>query len=179
MGADGVRNRYGGATSMTNKEYVLDALQSVGTTGARTLRQNAATMSGTEIIAQEVYVPAFDPTKDYSSWPVGSPVADPVYNASGDIIDPEPQVWTLLKPYNAAHYPGSRPANTRALWGLAHTTDPAKAKPFVQSEGTSGLYAKGECCTDPLSADPSQVYRSKKDGVHYRPGEWPDDWEAV
>lgn len=125
------------------------------------LQTRAPEMTGTEIIAEEGSVPAFDPQKDYTGWLPGWPVAD------------EGQVWTLLQPHNAAHYTG-RPSTLRALWGLAHTTDPAKAKPFVAPNGTSGLYMAGECCTENGS-----TYRSIQDNNQYSPSEYPAWWETV
>ena len=106
-----------------------------GRRNAEALRTEAASLTGTEIIARETDIPDFDPAKDYTSWPRGSAVGD------------EGQVWLLEIPHNAAHYPGLRPAGNRACWGLAHTTDPQMAKPWVAPSGTSGLYMAGECCT--------------------------------
>ena len=145
---------------ITGRE-TLDIMYQEGRRQALDLQKRSGSMTGTEIIAKETNVPAFDPTKDYSSWPVGAPVAD-----SG-------QIWTLLQPYNAAHYSG-RPADLRALWGLAHTTDPAKAKPFVAPYGTSGLYMAGECCTEG-----GAVFRSKQNNNPYAPSAYPQWWEEV
>lgn len=125
------------------------------------LQQRSGTMTGTEIIAEEGKVPAFDPQKDYTGWPAGSPVTD------------EGQVWLLIQPHNAAHYTG-RPATLRALWGLAHTTDPAKAKPFMVPYGTSGMYMAGECCTEN-----GGVYRARNDNTVHAPSAYPAGWEAV
>ena len=102
---------------------------------ALALREEAPGLTGTQIIARERDVPDFDPGKDYTSWPRGSGVAD------------DGQVWRLEIPHNAVHHPGLRPGTNRACWGLAHTTDPGKAKPWVAPYGTSGLYMEGECCT--------------------------------
>lgn len=119
---------------MTSKERVLQRERDRGRMAAKELQTRAPEMTGTEIIAEEGKVPAFDPAKDYSAWKPGWPVAD------------EGQVWLLIQPHNAAHYTG-RPSTLRALWGLAHTTDPAMAKPWVASYGTSGLYKLDEVCT--------------------------------
>lgn len=100
------------------------------------LQARSPEMTGTELVAEENIVPLFDPAKDYTQWPKGAPVAD------------EGQVWILIQPYNAAHYTG-RPSSLRALWGLAHTTDKAKAKPWVAPYGISGLYMVDEVCTYP------------------------------
>ena len=128
---------------------------------AMALQEQAPAMTGTEIVAQEGNVPAWDGSKDYSGWKAGCPVAD------------EGQVWILLQPHNAAHYPGS-PSGLRSLWGLAHTTDPAKAKPWVAPYGTSGLYMEGECCTEN-----GETYRSIQDNNPYAPSAYPVWWEAV
>ena len=112
-----------------------DIMKAQGKADALDLRSRAAGMDGTGIIAEESKAPNFDPEKDYSGWPEGAPVQD------------EGQVWTLITPHNAASYEG-RPATLRALWGLCHTKDPARAKEWVAPYGTSGMYMTGECCVD-------------------------------
>ena len=97
------------------KRIVIDTLRKQGKASALALREKAPSMTGTELIAEEDFAPDFDPNKDYSKWKAGAPVRD------------EGQVWVLLQPHNAAHYSG-RPSGNRALWGLAHTTDPKKSK---------------------------------------------------
>lgn len=140
---------------MMAKEESLEIMREQGKADALDLQSRASDMTGTEIIAEEKKIPDFDPTKDYSSWGVGSPVAD------------DGQVWILIQPYNAAHYSG-RPSELRALWGLAHTTDPAKAKPWVAPYGTSGLYKINECCTYPVDGV-NHVFRNKHDNNEYPP----------
>lgn len=132
-----------------------------GRRAALDLQGRSPEMTGTQIIAEEENVPAWDGAKDYTGWKAGYPVAD------------EGQVWTLLQPHNAAHYTG-RPSGLRALWGLAHTTDPAKAKPWVAPYGTSGLYMAGECCTEN-----GGTYRSTQDNNPYAPSAYPEWWEEV
>lgn len=120
------------------------------------LQTRAPEMTGTEIIAEEGHVPAWDPAKDYSAWAPGYPVAD------------EGQVWLLLILHRAADYIG-RPATLRSLWGLAHTKDPAKAKPWVASYGVSGLYMVDECCTWPHPDGTTHVHRNKYDKNEFPP----------
>ena len=140
---------------------MTEVFRSLGREDALRLRKEASSMSGTQIIDREHSVPLFDPQKDYSTWPVGAPVAD------------EGQVWTLLQPHNAAHYIG-RPSTLRSLWGLTHTNNPEKAKPWVEPYGTSGLYMKGECYKDKNG----NVWRCRQD-TGYPADVWPDGWEAV
>ena len=145
---------------MTKTEF-LKKMREKGAYDAQQLQAKAAagTVTQTEIIDEEIAVPAFDPTKDYSAWPVNSPVSD------------EGQVWLLLQPYNAANYEG-RPSTLRALWGLAHTKNPAKAKPFVAPLGTSGMYMKDECI---LWTD-GKVYVSVANNNVHTPAEYAQNW---
>lgn len=147
---------------MTSKELILGIMREQGRNDALSLRSRAVDMDGTALIAEDTKVPAFDPNKDYSAWPVGAPVAD------------EGQVWTLLQPYNAANYQG-RPSTLRALWGLAHTTDHAKARAWVDPYGTSGMYMAGEC----YRASDGTVYRCLQDNMVYDAAALPGSWEAV
>ena len=114
--------------------FILDTMRSQGRFDALQLNLAAPHMTATELIAEELKIPAWNPKADYSGQKPGVPVQD------------EDQVWTLLIPHNAAHYTG-RPAQLRALWNLAHTKDPAKAKPWVAPYRISGLYMVYECCT--------------------------------
>ena len=146
---------------MTKNEAIVK-MKEKGADDATALRAKANTMTGTQIIAAEIAVPDFDAQKDYSACPVGTPVAD------------EGQVWALIQPYNAANYSG-RPSTLRALWGLCHTTDPAKAKPWVDAYGTSGMYMKNEC----YKAADGKVYRCKQDNCVYDAAALPSAWEEA
>lgn len=147
---------------MSNKELILSMVKEQGKANALDLRSRAANMTGTAIIAEENKIPNYDNTKDYTGWSIGSPC---LYDG---------QVYGLLQPYNAAHYPDTNPANTPALWRVMHTTDPAKAKPFVKPTSTSDMYLKDECM---LYTD-GVVYRALRDTV-YSPEEYAADWGAV
>ena len=141
---------------------MTDVFRSLGRSDALKLRAESATLSETEIVDLEHCVPAFDPQRDYTDWPVGAPVTD------------EGQVWLLLQPHNAANYAG-RPSTLRALWGLAHTTNPDKAKPWVDAYGTSGMYMDGEC----YKAEDGAVYRALQDNLVYDASAYPAGWELV
>lgn len=146
---------------MSAKAFVFETMRRQGKASALALQSKATDMDGTQLIAEEDFIPDFDPAKDYTGWKAGYPVQD------------EGQVWILLQPHNAAHYEG-RPSTLRALWGLAHTTDPQKAKPYVAPLGTSGLYMKDEC-----AVWEDEVYRSKQDNNPYSPTDYLDWWVKV
>lgn len=139
-----------------------DIFYEAGRKNALALRAAAKDMTGTEIIGREQDAPMFDPQRDYSAYPAGSPVRD-----GG-------QVWLLIQPHNAADY-GGRPAELRALWGIAHTTDPAKAKAWLEPMGTSGVYMKGEC----YRAADGTVYRCRADHTAHSAQAYPDGWERI
>lgn len=139
-----------------------EILYRAGRADALALQGEAGKLTGTEIIAREGEVPDFVPGKDYTSWPVGAPVSD------------DGQVWTLIQPHNAADYQG-RPSTLRALWGLAHTTDPERAKPWVEPLGTSGMYMVGEC----YRVADGTVYRCLQDNMVYDAEALPSAWEVV
>lgn len=141
---------------MMTKETSLEIMRAQGKADALDLQERSPSMTGTEIIAEESKVPAFDPTKDYTKWATGSPVTD------------DGQVWLLIQPYNAAHHP-QKPAELRAHWGLAHTKDPLKAKPWVASYGVSGLYMIDEVCIYPNEEGVDHIYRNKHDNNEYPP----------
>ena len=149
---------------MTSKELVLKIHRDKGRADALALREKAAagTITDSEIIDSEEAVPDWSDTKNYTSTPAGSPFAY------------EGQVYRLLQPHDASANPSWTPANTPALWGLAHTTNPAKAKPYVAPLGTSGLYMRGECC---IFGD--KVWRSTVDSNPYSPEQYAPNWEEV
>lgn len=141
---------------------LYEIMYSLGQYEARNLRNAAHSMTGTEIIASERCVPPFNSNKDYTDWPVGAPVSD------------EEQVWTLIIPHNAKDYEG-RPSGLRSLWGLTHTKDPKRAKPWVDPFGTSGLYKIDECYRD----SDGVVYRCLADETNYNAEALPEAWQIV
>ena len=134
---------------------MIEVFRSLGRADALALRNEAVNLTGTQIIDREHSAPAFDPQKDYTGFPAGAPVTD------------EGQ-------HNAAHYEG-RPSTLRALWALAHTENPAKAKPWVDPFGTSGMYMQGEC----YKAEDGMVWRCKRDNTVHDALALPDAWELV
>lgn len=145
-----------------SKTMMLGVMRAQGLADALDLRERAPQLDGTAIIAEEQKIPSWDGGKDYTGWERGQPVQH------------EGQVYTLITPHNAAHYPDTTPPVLPALWRVKHTTDPSRAKPYVKPTSTSDMYVTGECCvwTDGI------VYRAKRN-TNFSPGEYPDDWEEV
>ena len=125
------------------------------------LKEQGKGMSGTEIIDQEIFVPEWKPA-NYQT--VGAPV-----RYAG-------QVYKVLQAHDSTANPDWTPAATPALWSVCHTTDPAKAKPWAEPQGTSGMYQLGEC----YIADDGTIYRQIYDGDNvYNAEALPERWEAV
>ena len=141
---------------------LVEIFYNLGKHDAQLLREEAKDLTGTQIIDREMSIPEYDVTKDYSNWPVGAPVKS------------EGQVWILIQPHNAAHY-GNNPSALRALWGLAHTKNPEKAKPWVDAYGTSGMYMKDECYKD----EDGHVWKALNDNLVYNAVALPTAWEQV
>ena len=128
---------------------------------AQHLKEQGESMSGTEIIDQELFVPEWKPA-NYQT--VGAPVKF------------DGQVYKVLQAHDSSQTPDWTPAATPALWSICHATDPAKAKPWLEPQGTSGMYQLGEC----YRADDGMVYRQIYDGDNVYDAEaMPDRWEAV
>lgn len=128
-----------------------------GRRNALDLAGRAEGMDGTAIIAEEDHIPAWSEDAVYTQKHVHFPVQD------------KGQVYTIEMPHTPAHNPGSRPENLRAIYSLLHTKDPAKAKPWMPSYGTSGLYKIDECCTWPVADGSTHVFRNKHDNNEYPP----------
>ena len=143
---------------MTSKERVLQRERDRGRLDALDLAGRASGMDATAIIAEDTKVPLFVPGADYSKCAPGSPI--------GEIIDGELQVFTMITPVNTANYPGITPNTERSLFSLCHTKDPKKAKPFLHSQGTSGMWMIDECCTKD-----GRVWQSLQSNHSYPPNE--------
>lgn len=141
---------------------LIDIMRSLGRSDALKLRSESENMEQTEIIEREVSIPDWSSDKNYSNWPVGSPVRH------------EDQVWLLIQPHNASDYIGT-PATLRALWGIAHTKNPLCAKNWMDPYGTSGMYMTGECYKDPKG----RVFQALEDNVTRNAVDFPSAWKEI
>ena len=144
----------------SNKTLVLETMKQFGIQAVNALEADAPKMDGTQLVDQEQYIPDFDPDiHQYLNWTIGQAVRD------------EGQVWKLIQPYDSNIYK-DHPNNLRAHWGLMHTKDPYKAKPYVEPLGTSGMYMKDECCTEG-----GKIYISTIDNNVWTPTAYPSGWK--
>ena len=109
------------------KTETLAAVRDSARNAALYLQTRAKNMTGTELYAEEEYIPTF-----------ASVIA------SGNMLDRSAgficrssagRVVRLIQPYDSIIYPGE-PETLPAQWGFKWSTDPAKALPFVEHRYT-------------------------------------------
>ncbi len=145
---------------MTDKDFVLSTLKQTGQQIAQALQMDAPDMTGTEIIAQEDFLPDFNPERQYLNFKAG-------YICKSDIGN----AVKLLQPYDSTIYT-QQPEELPAQWGFYWSTDPAKAKPFMSL--STSPYNKGDCCTFNDS-----VYQSKIDTNTWSPNDYAQGWNRL
>lgn len=145
---------------MTDQEYVLDTLRRAGRTAAESLQARAGDMTGTELYAEDDYLPAFNPDKQYLNYKAGYVCRSPAGRAV-----------KLLQPYDSTVYT-QEPEELPAQWGFYWSTDPEKALPFISL--STSPYMTGDCCTDA-----GHGWKSTIDNNVWRPSEYPAGWEVV
>ena len=148
---------------MTNKAFVLDAMRRQGRTAALALQSRSADMSGTELNAEDDYIPDFLAAKKVQNM-LSRPAGFVCKSSAGRVVK-------LLQPYDSDIFT-EEPEDLPAQWGFQWSTDPAKAKPFVAL--STSPYMAGDCCTDD-----GKTYRSKMDNNVFKPSDYPDGWEEV
>ena len=148
---------------MTSKDLVLDAMRRQGKTAALSVQAQASNMTGTELNAEDGYIPDFQAAKAVKN----------MLNRSAGFVckSSEGRVVKLLQPYDSDIYT-DEPEFLPAQWGFVWSTDPVKAKPFVAM--ATSPYNTGDCCTEN-----DVVYRSKIDNNVWAPNTYPAGWAEV
>lgn len=123
----------------------------------------AGERTGTQVIACEELLPA---------WTKAGPDGDGIHKV-GEPCTHDGQGWRCCQEHSTKNNPDIEPGRSPAHWAPYHTTDPTKAKPFIQPAGAHDTYMKGEVC---LWTD-GTVKRSKVNDNAYSPEDYPDNWE--
>lgn len=148
---------------MTDREFIIDTLRRSGRLIAADLQSRASNMTGTEIIAEEDYLPSFDEAKARTNM-LERPVGFVCRTAAGRAVK-------LLQPYDSDIYT-QQPEELAAQWGFYWSQDPAKALPFMAL--STSPYNTGDCCTHE-----GKTWRSGQDGNVWAPGTVGAKWEVV
>lgn len=161
---------------MTDKEFTLDTMRRYGRQRALDVQAESATMTNTELNAQDDYIPDFLAAKEKMNMlerHAGLTDGFVCKSSEGCVV-------RLLQNYDSDVFTGE-PETLPAQWGFVWSQDPAKAKPFIAL--STSPYMTGDCCSVEVVDDEEntviQVYRSKGDNNVHSPLNWPDGWELV
>lgn len=148
---------------MTDRELVLETLKRYGKLIAQSVQDKADTMTGTELNAEQNYIPSFTAACEKTNM-LNRPVGFVCKSSAGRVVK-------LLQVYDSNVYK-NEPEELPAQWGFVWSDDPAHAKPFVAL--STSPYMKGNCC---MEGD--VVYKSLIDNNVHAPSAYPQGWEQV
>lgn len=142
---------------------MIETIKHMAKLAAQNVQTNAANMTGTELNAEEKFIPSFKMA--LSKMNMLERKAGFVCKSSAG------RVVKLLQPYDSDIYTGE-PEELTAQWGFVWSDDPAHAKPFVAL--ATSPYKKGNCCSEE-----GEVFRSLIDNNVHAPSVYPQGWEKV
>lgn len=143
------------------------------------IRQEETQAAGAQLIAEGVTAGTVDGTRVVScmsllpSYTPAGPDGDYNHTLNESCVS-EGQPWRCCQGYNAQSNPDITPGKSPAHWVQYHTTDPARALPFVQPTGAHDTYQTNEC----MVLD-DVTWRSTMDNNAHSPTEYPQGWERV
>lgn len=152
---------------MTSKERVLERERQRGRQAAQEVQDKSSTMTGTELNAADDRIPSFTAAiakQNMLTRKAGQDDGFICRSSAGRVV-------RLIQNYDSDVYT-AEPEDLAAQWRFVWSTDPAKARPFVQL--STSPYATGDCCIEN-----DIVYQSKYDNNVHAPSAWPDGWEEV
>lgn len=147
----------------SDKEFVLDAMQRIGKTIAQDIQNRSAEMTGTELYAEEDYIPDFA---------AACALKNMLERTAGFVCrSTAGHVVKLVQPYDSGIYTGE-PETLPAQWGFVWSDDPKKARDFISL--STSLYMKNNC-----AIDAGYVWRSKIDNNVWAPSSYEQGWEQL
>ena len=134
-----------------------------GKLAAISVQEKAADMTGTELNAEDMYIPDFKAAVANKNM-LERKAGFVCKSSAGRVVK-------LLQPYDSSIYT-QEPEELPAQYGFVWSNDPAKAKPFIAL--STSPYMKGNCCSEN-----GGVYRSTIDNNVFAPSAYPQGWEKV
>jgi len=148
---------------MNSLELTLETLKRAGKLVAQNIQTNSDSMTGTELYAEEDYIPSFTAACAKMNMK-DRPVGFVCKSSAGRVVK-------LLQNYDSSIFT-QEPEELPAQWGFKWSTDPAKAKPFVAI--STSPYMTGDCCTEG-----EDTFRSLIDNNVHAPSAYPQGWNEV
>lgn len=152
---------------MTDMEYVLDTMRRFGKAAAQSLQDRSSAMDGTQLYAEEDYIPSFTAAvakQNMLTRKAGLTDGFVCKSSAGRVV-------RLLQNYDSIIYT-QEPEELPAQWGFVWSTDPAKALPFIAI--STSPYMTGNCCTFE-----GHIWRSGQDNNVWAPGTVGVKWEDL
>ena len=151
----------------SDKEFVLDAMQRIGKTIAQDIQNRSAEMTGTELYAEEDYIPDFQAARAIQNMMTHNAGRENGFvcrSTAGRVV-------RLIQNYDSDERPGE-PETLPAQWGFVWSDDPYKAKDFVAL--STSPYMTGNC-----AAEGGYVYRSNIDNNVWAPSGYTQGWTLL
>lgn len=150
-----------------NKEIVLQALRDYGQRKAKELQEASASMDGTQLYAQEDWIPDFQAAKAVQNMMTRNAGRENGFvcrSTAGRVV-------RLIQNYDSETYT-DEPENLPAQWAFVWSKDPYKALPFIAI--STSPFNTGDC-----ASEGGMVYRSKIENNVWSPSAYPDGWELA
>lgn len=141
-------------------DLILELFKNMAKEKAIAVQNSSSGMTSTELVAEENFIPDFNPERQYLNFKPGYICK----TSTGNVVQ-------LIQAYDSTIYP-QQPEELPAQWRFHWSTDPAKAKPFISI--STSPYAKGDCCIHD-----DHVYRSLIDNNVWSPADNPSGWEMI
>lgn len=152
---------------MTDMEYVLETMKRFGKVAAQNLQDRSPEMDGTQLYAEEDYIPSFAAAvakQNMLTRKAGLTDGFVCKSSAGRVV-------RLIQNYDSTIYT-QEPEELPAQWGFVWSNDPAKARPFISI--STSPYNTGNCCTEN-----GRTYRSDIDNNVWAPSAYPDGWTDI
>lgn len=151
----------------SDKEFVLDAMQRIGKTIAQDIQNRSAEMTGTELYAEEDYIPDFQAARAIQNMMTRTAGRENGFvcrSTAGRVV-------RLIQNYDSDERPGE-PETLPAQWGFVWSDDPKKARDFISL--STSPYMENNC-----AIDAGYVWRSKIDNNVWAPSGYEQGWEKL
>lgn len=148
---------------MNELAYVYDSMKRNGKAAAIALQEKSGDMTGTELYAEEDYIPDFRAACAKQNM-LYRPIGFVCRSSAGRVVK-------LAQNYDSSVFT-QEPEELSAQWGFKWSTDPAKALPFIAL--STSPYNIDECCTEN-----GAVHRSLINGNVHAPSAYPAGWIKV
>lgn len=142
---------------------MIETIKHMAKLAAQAVQEKADTMTGTELNAEDRFIPDFQTACKKGNM-MSRSVGFVCKSSAGRVVK-------LLQVYDSSIYT-AEPEELPAQWGFVWSDNPEKAKPFIAL--ATSPYMKGNCCIED-----GVVYRSTIDNNTWKPSEYPSGWKKV